>query len=332
MPSVMKKPRVIRIEKVRFFEAQLDDFFRKAGREHLPWRKKRITAYEVWVSEVMLQQTQVARVMGYYTRFLERFPTVDVLVRAEWEDFLPYYQGLGYYARGKNMLKTAVMIVAEYQGEFPRDSMALRQLPGIGPYTAAAIESFAFGKQVVAWDTNVRRVMGRFFTGKKQAEAVRGVEERLSLSAKKLNAALMDLGSSLCGSRPKCGACPLNTRCQYFQEGGKGERGVRKITKGKTVDWTRARTYIVLHANHREYFSLHPTQYQPFLLPKKDSVSRQSIKHWFQEKYGLVVSVRPPRKDTTREILWVNVQILSGEAAFVSYPKSTFQSFEKSLK
>ena len=110
---------LIREKRVEYFETQITDFFEKAGREHLPWRKKGVTAYEIWVSEVMLQQTQVSRVIGYYDRFLKRFPTVEVLAKASWEEFLPYYQGLGYYARGRNMLLTARAVVKEYGGIFP---------------------------------------------------------------------------------------------------------------------------------------------------------------------------------------------------------------------
>src|SRR3990167_9371691 len=169
----------IRKESITFFEKMLLDFYQKAGREHLPWRTLRkasprgagkagkITAYEVWVAEVMLQQTQVSRVISYYKRFLKRFPTVQKLARVSWEKFLPCYQGLGYYTRGRNMLKTAKEIVNKYHGKFPRDKKLLEDLPGIGPYTAAAIMSFAYGDNHLAWDTNLKRVIGRFFFGTK---------------------------------------------------------------------------------------------------------------------------------------------------------------------
>src|SRR3989344_8172097 len=154
--------------KAGFFEEKLEDFFQKTGREHLPWRKKKITAYEVWVSEIMLQQTQVSRVIGYYTRFLKRFPNIGSLAKASWAAFLPYYDGLGYYDRGRNMLKAAKEVVEKHHGRFPRDAEALRRLPGIGPYTAAAIMSFAYGDEHLAWDTNLKRVIGRVFYGGRQ--------------------------------------------------------------------------------------------------------------------------------------------------------------------
>jgi len=211
-------------EKLGWFEEILHDFFVRAGREHLPWRKRGITAYEVWVSEIMLQQTQVSRVIGYYERFLGRFPTVRDLAKASWEDFLPYYTGLGYYARGRNMLKAAHVVVEEYAGTFPKDVKELKTLPGVGPYTAAAIASFAYRKNTIAWDTNLRRVVGRFFFGSKRADIpFAEFEENFRLPAKELNGALMDFGSAICAGRPKCGACPLSTRCKYFRYHGKDE-------------------------------------------------------------------------------------------------------------
>ena len=103
-------------QKRTFFESRLQDFFKKTGRSELPWRKRGMTAYEIWVSEIMLQQTQVSRVIGYYERFLRRFPNIEVLARSRWETFLPYYEGLGYYARGRNMLHAAKIIVQEHNG------------------------------------------------------------------------------------------------------------------------------------------------------------------------------------------------------------------------
>ena len=259
----MKEPS--QLKDVRFFESALLDFFKKAGREHLPWRREGISAYEVWVSEVMLQQTQVSRVVPFYGKFLKRFPTVDILARTSWEEFLPYYDGLGYYIRGRNMLRTAKMVVEMYGGEFPNDTDALRRLPGIGAYTACAIASFAYGEDEIAWDTNVRRVIGRFFFGTKDADGWRlavgrrksggegigkpgagniarcaGIEVRasevvaraFSLPAKTLNAAFMDFGSAICTGKPKCATCPFAARCRFFRERGKREYGWERVHSG----------------------------------------------------------------------------------------------------
>ncbi len=312
---------LIRREKIALFEKRLADFFRKAGRAELPWRKKGISAYEVWVSEIMLQQTQVSRVIQYYNRFLERFPTVESLAEASWEEFLPYYAGLGYYARGRNMLLAAKTVVAEYAGSFPRDPEKLERIPGIGPYTAAAIMSFAHGDRHLAWDTNLRRVVGRFFFGTKRALIDTAYfEERFLLPRKALNAALMDFGSALCAARPKCAACPLRSSCVYYRESGKHEvkPAVKKSPKG---DWGNAEAVVILHNKHRIYYSSRRTKYVPFVLPAGYN-TRAGIKSYFEKQFGLTLSVRPPhdkRIEKGKPYIFVNAQILLGEPKFRTY-------------
>lgn len=346
--------------KIIFFESVLSDFFEKAGREHLPWRREGISAYEVWVSEVMLQQTQVSRVILYYTKFLERFPNIHALACVSWEEFLPYYAGLGYYGRGRNMLRAAKRIAEEFDGEFPNNVHALGTLPGIGKYTAAAIASFAYGRNELAWDTNLRRVVGRFFFGTKNTDedVLKKIGEKCSHNAKTLNAALMDFGSAICTGRPKCGACPLAPKCRYGKERGKremhmkneklkmkneevgGERGQlttndrQQTTTNKRYDgaetvrergrvWREARVEVTLHENHTKYFSSAKQKYRPFFLPASHN-TRAGIKSWFRDRYGLEVSVRPPRKKSLVEdvpTLFVNAQILSGTHTFPEFPR-----------
>lgn len=321
----------IRKEKIQFFEKGLKDFFRKAGREHLPWRKKKITPYEVWVSEIMLQQTQVVRVIEYYKKFLHRFPTVGTLAKASWEKFLPYYHGLGYYVRGRNMLKAAQVVVNEYQGKFPRDKKLLEKLPGVGPYTAAAIMSFAYGDNHLAWDTNLKRVIGRFFLGGKHLiDDETFWEKKFETEKKILNAALMDFGSAICVARPKCGACMLRTRCMYYKEKGKKEQtDKKKGEKGKSGEWSRAEVYVFLHENHKKYFSADKKSFKPFILPAGYN-TRSGIKKYFQDKYGLVLAVRPPHDKVYVEgkpVLLMNAQILLGEPSFRVFSKNDVKVF-----
>ncbi len=322
----------IRKEKIQFFEKRLADFFRKAGRVELPWRKKKITAYEVWISEIMLQQTQVVRVVEYYKKFLKRFPKVEDLAKASWEEFLPYYQGLGYYARGRNMLKAAQRVVGEYGGKFPCDKKALETLPGVGPYTASAIMSFAYGEDHLAWDTNLKRVIGRFFYGGKHlVEDEAFWEDKFSFPKKEMNAALMDFGSALCVARPKCEACPLQSRCIYYKEHGKQEAVNKKQSTRSRVDWREAQVKLFLHENHKQYFSSNTKQFQPFVLPAGYN-TRAGIKKYFLEKYGLTLSVRPPHKRTVvsgRPTLLVNAQILLGMPKFASFSKSAFEEYNR---
>jgi len=326
------------IRHIAFFEKKIVDFSEKAGREHLPWRKKNITAYEVWVSEIMLQQTQVNRVIEYYTRFLKRFPTVESLAQASWEDFLPYYQGLGYYMRGRNMLLTAQKVVAEYNGVFPRDKKLLETLPGIGPYTSSAIMSFAYNDNHLAWDTNLKRVIGRFFLGGKQLITDERIwEDAFQTSKKLLNGALMDFGASLCTARPKCEACVLQNKCVYYGEKGEKETAnSQQLTKNKKqqkenkkYDWKEAGVYVFLHEKHKKYYSSQKKSFQPFVLSSGYN-TRAGIKKYFQEKYNLMLSVRPPHEKKVVEgkpILFVNAQILLGEPLFRVFPKKAIEVY-----
>ena len=322
---------VIQKKKIEFFETKLVDFFQKSGRVELPWRKKGINAYEVWVSEIMLQQTQVSRVISYYERFLKKFPTVQKLAKASWEEFLPYYQGLGYYARGRNMLATAKKVVTEYQGVFPANATELRLLPGVGEYTAGAILSFAYGQETLAWDTNLKRVIGRFFYGDKKAEVdMRFFETHLKTKRKILNAALMDFGSSICTGRPKCNTCPLASKCLYLQEEGKQEIRTKKQEEIFALSEAEYAT-VILHEKHQKYFSSLTKTYRPFNLPR-GYTTRGAIKDWFLQKYGLVVAVRPShaRKIVGQEkTLLVNAQILTGEQSFSVFSKQAVKEYNK---
>ncbi len=306
-----------RIMNVVFFEEQLLKWYKKNGRKHLPWRKKVITAYEVWVSEIMLQQTQVSRVIEYYNRFLERFPTVFDLASASWEEFYPYYAGLGYYNRGRNMLKCAHIIVEKYKGIFPQDKNELMSLPGIGEYTASAILSFGYNKNELAVDTNVKKIFGRLLQGSRVA-SVNFYEVKKSLKSNKnnLNSALMDLSSLVCLKIPRCGECPLQKICDYYQTDGTKEiLGVKSKKNFPTKD---ARVYLWLHKDHKEYYSTQKNKFKPFILSSKYN-TREKIKEYFRKKYNLELSVRPPHKKMFiqgKAVLAVNAQILVGHHGF----------------
>lgn len=320
----------IQRQKVQFFETILKDFFKRSGRQELPWRKPDITAYQVWVSEIMLQQTQVSRVIEYYTRFLKKFPTAQSLAKTSWEEFLPYYQGLGYYARGRNMLKTAQAVVEKHKGVFPKTKTELTALPGIGDYTASAILSFAYNQNTLAWDTNLKRVVGRFFHGSKSAPIdTEKLESLFTLPRKKLNAAIMDFGSQICTARPKCANCPLQQKCVYFRERGKQEVQVQKEKTNFPIQ--KAQVILFLHENHKLYYSSRKKTFAPFLLSSVYN-SRSAIKSFFLEKYDLHLSVRPPHRKFFLggcPTLLVNAQILSGKPSFAIFPKQAVTGYNK---
>jgi A/G-specific adenine glycosylase len=316
--------------KIEFFEKHILEFYRKEGRKHLPWRKKDITLYEVWVSEIMLQQTQVDRVIDFYIQFLRKFPTVAGLARASWEEFLLYYQGLGYYNRGRNMLKTAKEIQSRYNGIFPDDIEILESLPGIGKYTARAIASFGSDADHLAWDTNFSRVFGRFFFGSKDAETRAGdFEGKVRASKRDFNSAIMDFGSLVCVKNPKCEICPLKARCVYFRERGAGELSEKKT--GLPFPLQDARAWVFLHKDHKVYYSKGRSAYKPFEVPKAQS-TREGIKAYFLKKYGLTISVRPPHKKVYIKgipTMFINAQILLGECDFEEFTKGDINVFLK---
>ena len=191
------------------------------GRHDLPWQKTR-DAYRIWLSEIMLQQTQVATVIPYYRRFCMRFPDIQSLAAAAQDDVLTLWSGLGYYSRARNLHRAAQIIVAAHAGCIPRDFDALLALPGIGRSTAAAICVFAFGARHAILDGNVKRLLARHCgiagypgTAKVAAKLWRATEQRLpSRRIEGYTQGLMDLGATVCTrTRPRCTACPLAADC-----------------------------------------------------------------------------------------------------------------------
>lgn len=198
---------------------------KEAGRHHLPWQHTR-DPYRVWLSEIMLQQTQVATVLGYYERFLERFPTVLDLAAASQDEVMPYWAGLGYYARARNLHRCAREVAEHWGGCFPPTAAELATLPGIGRSTACAIAAFCYGERSPIMDGNVKRVFTRYFGiyGPTQKKAVENAlwdkaDQAVAESPPDLDMAaytqgLMDLGSQCCTrSKPTCSLCPLQSDC-----------------------------------------------------------------------------------------------------------------------
>jgi len=198
-------------------------------KRRLPWRAQsgvRPDPYRVWLSEVMLQQTTVAAVKPYFERFTTRWPTVRALAAAEDGALMAAWAGLGYYARARNLLACARAVVADHQGRFPDEEIELRKLPGIGPYTAAAIAAIAFGKRAVVVDGNVERVIARLHALAEPLPAarprIRALTDAMTPdgSAGDFAQAMMDLGATICTPRsPACGRCPISAHCAAFAQG-----------------------------------------------------------------------------------------------------------------
>lgn len=209
------------------FQKKILSWFEQHGRTHLPWQENK-TPYRVWISEIMLQQTQVTTVIPYFQRFIERFPSVEVLANAPQDEVLHYWTGLGYYSRARNLHKTAQLIEQNYKGKFPDEISELEKLPGIGRSTAGAIVSIAFQKPAAILDGNVKRVLARFHAittwpgEKKTHDLLWSLTEKYSPSKETAayTQAMMDLGATICiRGKPLCIQCPLNQHCLAHLQG-----------------------------------------------------------------------------------------------------------------
>jgi A/G-specific adenine glycosylase len=200
------------------FRRRLLAWYRRAARD-LPWRRTR-DPYRVLVSEFMLQQTRVSRVLDFYPRFLRRYPSLRSLARARPAAVREAWDGLGYYRRAANLHRLAREVVAGHHGVLPREPEALRRLPGVGPYTAGAVAVFAYEQPVAAVDTNVGRVLRRVFrcqTAKDTRTMGQLLQPRKGRTAWAFNQALMELGALVCTARaPKCRVCPVNGLCNWY--------------------------------------------------------------------------------------------------------------------
>jgi A/G-specific adenine glycosylase len=205
------------------FQRRLLTWYRRHGRD-LPWRRTR-EPYRILVSEIMLQQTQVDRVLPKYQQFLHRYPTMEALAAARVEDLRRIWYPLGYNIRPVRLHSIARETIARYGGRLPDNADTLRQLPGIGRYTAGAILAFAHGRDVAVLDTNVRRVLGRVFLGPRRMRRIRGEKSLWDLAGRLVpigrgydfNQALMDFGATWCTPRrPRCVHCPMREFCATY--------------------------------------------------------------------------------------------------------------------
>ncbi len=209
------------------FTQKLLTWYKKNGRTNLPWQKNK-TAYRVWVSEIMLQQTQVKAVIPYYLRFMEYFPDVETLASAPLDSILALWAGLGYYTRARNLHKTAVIIQTQYHGNFPSDPNQMVTLPGIGRSTTSAILAFSEKQALTILDGNVKRVLARLhavagWPGKSDVEKqLWEIAETYTPTSRHIvdyTQAIMDLGATICTrSKPKCIECPVSYECAAFMK------------------------------------------------------------------------------------------------------------------
>ena len=234
------------------FAQQLVQWQRQHGRHDLPWQNTR-NPYRVWLSEIMLQQTQVATVKGYFARFLQRFPDVQSLAAASLDDVLGLWSGLGYYSRARNLHRCAQQVVEHYGGAFPQDAQTLATLPGIGPSTAAAISSLCFDQRVAILDANVKRVVSRIKAMDvdvsqtaharalwQAASSLLPAPQRARRDMVAYTQGMMDLGATLCTPKnPVCLQCPVQNHCSAASAGDPERYPVpkRKVRRSSQSLW-----------------------------------------------------------------------------------------------
>ena len=231
----------------------LKTWFLKNKRD-FPWRKG-CSPYQIWISEIMLQQTQASVVVPYFQRWITRFPNIEDLASAPYEEVLKYWEGLGYYSRVRNLQKGAQYIVRNHGGQLPDTKELLLSIPGIGEYTAGAILSFAFHKKGLAIDGNVKRVLSRYFLIEKEIsskEAHKEVETGLEyfLAVEQPHVVmegLIELGAVICKKQPGCFSCPLKEGCRAFQTGRMEELPLKG--KRKKTEEIRRNVFIILCQN-----------------------------------------------------------------------------------
>jgi A/G-specific adenine glycosylase len=285
-----------------YFSDALLAWFKKNGRKTLPWQKKQ-TPYRVWVSEIMLQQTQVTTVIPYYQRFMSHFPSIASLARASQDDVLAHWAGLGYYSRARNLHKAASRIMTEHGGRFPSDINKVIRLPGIGPSTAGAILAFSKGQRHAILDGNVKRVLTRF-------HIIPGVPARAHVNQQlwdmadhhtphenvgDYTQAIMDLGATLCTrTLPACHHCPVATQCEAHRTGRTQEFPHKKPKKLKPV---KHQYFLVLLMNQTILLEKRPDSGiwgGLWSLPELDTNNLVQIAALCRQRFGVTISAITP--------------------------------------
>lgn len=273
-------------------------WFEQHGRKQLPWQQPR-DSYRVWLSEIMLQQTQVATVIPYFNRFIERFPNIDTLACARLDEVLLLWSGLGYYARARNLHRAAVQVQQDFQSQLPANHEQLQSLPGIGRSTAGAILSLGFAQRAVILDGNVKRVLSRVYQvegwpGKsavlKQLWQLAESETPQS-DCDRYNQAMMDLGALVCSkSKPACADCPLNTVCLAFSQQNWSQFPGKKPKKTRPLK----KSWFVLHQFRQQILLIkRPPQGiwgGLWCLPELNEI--EQLESWQSEHLGEVTALK----------------------------------------
>ncbi|MFV9511389.1 A/G-specific adenine glycosylase [Tepidibacillus sp. LV47] len=286
------------------FQEQLLRWFRQQKRD-LPWRKDR-DPYHIWVSEIMLQQTRVETVIPYYEKFMEQFPTLNDLAQAKEEEVLKAWEGLGYYSRARNLHQGVKEVQEKYSGKIPDEKEKILKIPGIGPYTAGAILSIAYGRKEPAVDGNVLRVFSRLLNSFEDISKIKTkkmIEEKVKElipdhAASDFNQALMELGAMICTPKsPQCFFCPVMDFCEGRKEGNEDQLPVKAKKKGQKIVY---RIGLILQKDDKVAFVKRPSDgllADMWELPSLESENPLSNQEW-QEKikaeFGIELKLNQP--------------------------------------
>ena len=326
------------------FQTLLLRWFDKHGRKHLPWQQNK-SPYRVWISEVMLQQTQVNTVIPYFERFMLRFPDLNSLALATEDNVLHLWAGLGYYSRARNILRTAHMLIGKYGGQFPNTLEELQQLPGIGPSTAGAILAIAFHQPTTILDGNVKRVLARFFAVMHPINDKK-IEKKLWDVAKQLTPnkriadytqAMMDLGATVClQKQPLCLYCPLTKQCAAYQKNLVGKLPKKNVKSKIPI---RSATFLIIKRNNAILLQKRPSAgiwgglwsvpelagepstkairsfcQQHFQIPIRDYLLLKSFRHTFShyhlDIFPILITIKklPEKTMETTSQIWYNLK------------------------
>ena len=312
-------------------------WYEKNGRHDLPWRQIYNTQtherlYKVWIAEVMLQQTQVDRVIDYYVKFLTKYPTIESLASTTFEELFPYYQGLGYYGRARRMIKLAKVVVENYGWIFPDDVEKLGKLPWIGNYTAQALLAFGYDKPVLAIDANLQKIFARYYFGDRSVvipeEVWKNLEEQMhreNISGRDINNALMDFWALVSTTFDKIERenYPLK-ECLWFTTEGKNEPIKKKVVR-RSEKW--AKLVVFLHETHKVYWSSISSHFEPFLIEPTSKDDRRTVQDYFSATFDLEVSVRPSFWSGIFE--WIPVKLFHAQIQTGTPKFKTFSKREK---
>jgi A/G-specific adenine glycosylase len=337
------------------------EWFLEYWRHDFPWRKydaykkdSKEFLYIVWISEILLQQTQAERVIPFLEKILQRFPTIDDLAKTDYDTFFPYYQWLWYYSRARNILKTARIISEEYDWLFPKDKELLKKLPWVWPYTAHAILWFGYWACVLAWDTNLEKVFSRYIHGRKDIKLSNDEKYILETEFSKyisritnsdnqitavrnINNSLMDFSRCIDNKNPEnidWESYPIKSGLFYETRGTMEPKIQKTWTRFPTLD---AHVVVILHENHKKYYSKQVNHFEPFVLEWKwEPNIRGYVQSYFRKAYQIEVSVRPIHK----KWMWkdnipyiaVYAQIQRWMIQATSYKKEDIQDILKQYK